>query len=269
MRKEIQQYLEWKETYLPISTVKSYKRWVAIFGKITQKGIEQVKPEDIFKFCNQLKIKYSPKTIEYAMTILKDYVGYWSRRKQLKIIQDDVKPPRAIADSYEPITTAEYLAILTHIKPVTLEGLRDLVVIRLLYDTGARISEICKLTPEKLDTVNRTIKIKNAKRKDNGNLFWGEDTNYFLKTYIDQSPQPFFPSKRTCERIIQRYVNEAGIKKRIVCHSFRHGKAWKILDNGGTVKDVQAILRHKSPISSFRYLQWHSAKIQERAQRFL
>jgi integrase/recombinase XerD len=269
-RKEIQQYLQWKGTYRPNSTVTIYSRWINRFASQAQKGIEKITPKDIHQFSEWLKNEeYKPKTIEHAMNILKDYVNYWTKRKTLKIISDDVKPPRAIADSYEPITTAEYLAILTHIKPVTVKGLRDLVLIRLLHDTGARISEVAYLEPQNFDTVNRTIKIKNAKRYDKGNLFWSNDTNHFLKTYIEQNPEPFFPCVRTCQRIIQKYANLAKLDKKITCHSFRHGKAWKILDNGGTVKDVQAILRHKHPISSFKYLNWHTAKIQARAEKFL
>lgn len=137
----------------------------------------------------------------------------------------------------------------------------------MLYDTGCRISELVSCLS--FDTEKRIAKINNAKRDDEGFIFWGNDTNTFLRTYLDQNPSPIFPTIRQCQRILQGYCRLAKINKPITCHSFRHSKAWRILDTqGGTVKDVQAILRHKSPLSSFKYLDWDFEKKKERAEKF-
>jgi integrase len=270
-KKEAKQYLEWKGTYLPKKTVKAYGRWVNRFGLEMGRGIAEILPYDIYDFSQRIQDKgYKPKTLEYSMTILKDYVGYWSKRKPLKIIQDDVRPPRAEYNPPDPVTPEEYVSMMTFIKPTTDKGLRDLVLLRMLYDTGARISEVAGLMRSDLRP-NNCAHIRTAKGKGRKDyIFWGSDTAKFLEVYLDITDgEEVFPSIRTCQRIIQRYANLAGLKKRITCHSFRHGKAWRVLDNGGTVKDVQAILRHKSPISSFKYLNWNFSKTMERAQKFL
>jgi len=267
---EINQYLLWKGMHRQERTVKSYAPWINKFSEKTQqKGIGEVEFNDISGFSIFLKQNYAPKTQEYAMTVIRDYVGYWIKRKPLKIILDDVRVHRARSISHKPVTPEEYVSILEKMSVQDLSGLRDVVLVRMLYDTGARISEICALKKDDFDLVNRYAQIPNAKRKDDGFIFWSTDTNEFLRIYLDQKPAKIFPTIRTCQRIIQKYADLAGIKKHITCHSFRHSKAWRVLDNGGTVKDVQSILRHKSPVSSFRYLDWHAQKNREQAEKFL
>lgn len=200
------------------------------------------------------------------MAVLRDFVGFYSEKYKWDIHREDVKIPKARGHSHLPVTEEEYITILTWIHPDTINGLRDLVLVRMLYDTGCRISELvgCKT----FDTEQRMAKIDNAKRDDEGYLFWGNDTNVFLQTYLGQNPSPIFPTVRQCQRILQGYCQIAKIEKHITCHSFRHGKAWRILEKSGSVKDVQAILRHKSPLSSFKYLEWDFEKKKERAEKF-
>jgi len=269
--KEENQYLAWKGTYRPAATVSKYEQWLDRFTESAGKGIEEVTPTDIATFSLSLQENYAPKTQEYAMTILHDYVGYWAKRKPLKILLDDIRVRRSRANSHKPITPEEYVSMLSFIKVTPLSGLRDNALVRLLYDTGARISEIASLSVEACDLVARQAQIHTAKRREDGFIFWGKDTNEFLRVYIEQT-QPegeIFPCVRTCQRIVKKYALLAGIKKHITAHSFRHGKAWRVLDNGGTVKDVQLILRHKDPASSFKYFDFHEQKNRERAERFL
>ena len=265
---EIQEYLQWKATHRKEVTAKRYEIWIRRFYSVSKCNIAKATFSDVLKF-HKLLLEYSPKTQEFAMAILHDYVSYYSKRRKLKLILDDIRVQRGRSHSHKPITPEEYITMMTWVYPTNITKLRDLCLIRLLYDTGARISEICTLTYDIIDTEARTAEIQNAKRRDDGYIFWGNDTNEFLKTYLDNVKGNLFPSVRQCQRILQKYVNKAGIEKRITPHSFRHSKAWRILDNGGTVKDVQAILRHKSPMSSFKYLDWHQAKNQERAQQFM
>ena len=265
------QYLQWKGTYRPDTTVLSYEHWIDKFTESTGKGIEEVEFSDIATFNLMLQENYAPKTQEFAMSILHDYVGYWSKRKPLKILLDDIRVRKSRANSHKPITPEEYVSMLSFIKVTTLSGLRDNALVRLLYDTGARISEISSLTMGAVDLVARQAQIHTAKRREDGFIFWGKDTNEFLRVYIEQTKpeEDIFPCVRTCQRIVRRYALMAGIKKHITAHSFRHGKAWRVLDGGGTVKDVQLILRHKNPASSFKYFDFHEQKNRERAERFL
>lgn len=270
MNEQIRQYLEWKRTYIMERSVVMYSYWIASFGRVAKKPVERCGIHDISLFTDYLREKYAPKTAELAMAILHDYFAFWDRRKDLKIRPDDIRVPHGVvAHPRETVTPEEYVTMLTWIGGKTILGLRDNCLIRLLYDTGARISEICSLAAADLDLNERRARIVNRKRRDYGFIYWGEDTNEFLRVYIEQGPEHLFPTTRHALRIVQRYADLAKLGKHIVCHSFRHSKAHLILDNGGTVKDVQFILRHKSPLSSFKYLELSEGEQAARAGLFL
>ena len=63
---------------------------------------------------------------------------------------------------------------------------------------------------------------------------------------------------RVQPRTIQRWINEVvkmtNLNKHLSPHCFRHSKAHRILDKSENVRDVQCVLGHKNPMSSFAYL---------------
>ena len=59
------------------------------------------------------------------------------------------------------------------------------------------------------------------------------------------------------------------LDKNLTPHSFRHGKAHYVLDNGGDIHDVQAVLRHRNLNSSLNYTQLNRKKYLKTAGKFL
>jgi site-specific recombinase XerD len=176
--------------------------------------------------------------------------------------------------------------MLSFIHPIDFWELQKLVIVRILYETGVRVSELCDLNisdidPEKSSTVIRTK--KTAKMRQ---IFWSVETHLFIREFLEQrkilnSTPAFFVAKfldgtptkrmtvRTVQRIIKSLCFKSGIGKQISPHSFRHGKAHRILDLGGNTKQVQAILGHQSPMSSFTYMQWNDKELEDAAKMFL
>lgn len=274
-----EEYLRWKASYT-ISAGKTYAPWIRGFRKLSGKGIEEATLPDILSYSEKLRDRYAPGTAQLAITVIRDYASFVSRRSRLRFDFHDIRTPHARNVPYEPITETEYVTLLTWCRVDTLTHARDNVLVRMLYDTGMRISELLSLDFETMDTVTRQAFVDTRKTSDRRLVFWGKDTNEFLKNYQERRETESGPvfvcekqgtrlTNRSAERIIVSYCKKAGIKKRIVCHSFRHGKAWRVLDNGGTVKDVQFILGHRNPISSFHYLNLYEGAQVERARKFL
>jgi len=279
------QYLEWKGTYAPRAAV-NYRIWIERFKSTTEKDVDNAEIGDIVKYKNWLSDNYQPKSVELAMVITKNYFKFW-RLSGLNCISPElVKVPRTVANSYQPITFEEYCSILSFIRPNTFYELQKLIIIHLLFETGMRVSELCDLNISDIDPKKSSTTIRTKKTAKIRQIFWSIETHMFLKTFLQErkamnSTSALFvgrfldgtPTKRMTVRTVQRIVKDlcvkAGIEKKISPHSFRHGRAHRILELGGNPKQIQAILGHSSPMSSFTYMQWNDQELEEAARKFL
>ena len=115
-------------------------------------------------------------------------------------------------------------------------------------------------------------------------VVWSKRTDELLKDYLamrlcledvqsdkllinPKTKKPYTP--KTIQRWIKELSQMAILNKNITPHSFRHGKAHYILDQGGSVRDVAVMLRHVNPQSSFNYLQLSPTRYLETAGKYL
>ena len=282
----VKTYLDWKATYTRRASV-NYRIWLDKFIDCTQKKLEKTEVGDIIKYRNGLEDSgYQPKSIELAMIIVKNYFTFWRLQGKKCLSPELIRVQHTVANSHLPITFEEYCSIMTFIHPNDFWELQKLVIVRLLFETGVRVSELCDLNvtdinPEKMNATIRTK--KTAKLRT---IFWSVETHIMVRELLIQRKKlnstPALlvgqnrdgsPSKRMTTRTVQRTIKTlcalAGIEKKITPHSFRHGKAHRILDLGGNPKDVQAVLGHCDPASSFTYLQWNNKEFETRAKMFL
>jgi len=286
MDKNINTYLQWKATYTKRAS-KNYKIWLVKFVEFSHKNINDTELGDIIGFRGWLEDNnYQPKSIELSMVILKNYFKFWRLQGKKCLSPELIRVPKTVANSYQPISFEEYVSILTFLHPDDFWEFQKMIFVRILYETGIRVSELCDINisdinPEKMNTAIRTK--KTAKMRT---IFWSVETHIMLREFliqrkkINSTPALFIgrkgrgkPTRRITTRSIQRIIKDlcekAKIEKRITPHSFRHGKAHRILDLGGNPKDVQAILGHCDPSSSFTYMQWNDKEFEKRAKLFL
>lgn len=149
----------------------------------------------------------------------------------------------------------------------TEKGRRDLALLSLMYDTGARVQEIIDLTPSALRLDKPyTIQIMGKGNKTRIVPLL-EDQVKILKGYLDEhnllNPQVrlhplFFNSRQEkltrpgVTHILLKYVDLAKAKqqqyipKQISCHSLRHSKAMHLLQAGVNLVYIRDILGHVS-----------------------
>ncbi|HUX56650.1 MAG TPA: site-specific integrase [Bacteroidales bacterium] len=149
----------------------------------------------------------------------------------------------------------------------SLKGRRDLALLSLMYDSGARVQEIIDLTPSmprltKPATIKivgkgnkaRLVPMLNAQIKLLKNYI---EENRLNEPYTNMYPLFFNSRKERLTRtgvnyIVQKYAgmarkeNELIIPEKISCHSFRHSKAMHLLQAGVNLVYIRDILGHVS-----------------------
>jgi len=281
----VQEYLDWKATYAPRASV-NYRTWLEKFEIATSKKIIDAKIGDIVTYRKWLDDRYQPKSSELAMVVLKNYLKFWKLQGVNCISPELIRVPRTVANSYQPISFEEYVSMLSFIHPTDFWEFQKLIILRLLFETGMRVSEVCDLNVSDIDPAKMNTCIRTKKTARIRKIFWSIETHVFIKEFLIQrkkqnSASALFigrfldgtPTKRMTTRTVQRLIKnlcvKAKIEKNITPHSFRHGKAHRVLELGGNPKDVQAILGHCDPSSSFTYLQWNDQEFEKRAKLFL
>lgn len=258
-------FLDTVRIYGRPSTITSYGFWLVKFNEfVKQKDDKDVTITDLAEWVAVLRLRYAPKTVALAIASVKEYLSEYSPQINTR----RVKIPKAYAlHPSDPITPEEYVSMLSFIRADTKIGVRDNLLIRLLYDSGARIGEVHALLnhPEKIQKGMAVIDTEKTSEKRY--ICWGKDTQVFLDTWL--SFNECWPTIRHCARIVRKYALLAKLGKKTTCHSFRHTKAHMILDNGGTVKDIQSVLGHKSPVSSFHYLNEYDQERLVRARKWV
>lgn len=166
----------------------------------------------------------------------------------------------------------------------TKSGRRDLALLSLLYDTGARVQEIADLTPSmvhlpKPSTIKLIGKGNKArivplmeKQVDILNSYMNE--NKLNTPYANQYPLFFNSRKEKLTRagvgyILDKYVKMARtedpslIPQKFSCHCMRHSKAMHMLQSGVNLVYIRDMLGHVSVQTTEIYARADSRKKRE------
>ena len=159
--------------------------------------------------------------------------------------------------SFEEINAIEQTFDLS--KP---ENFRNKTMIELLYSCGLRVSELIALQTSDLHLEEGFIRVVGKGDKERL-VPIGSYATQLLRLYLEGVRQQLHPSKRfqkvlfpnrrggrlTREMvftIVKRAAAEAGIKKRVSPHSFRHAFATHLIEGGADLRSVQEMLGHKN-----------------------
>jgi|TARA_B110000037_G_scaffold8373_1_gene8991 site-specific recombinase XerD len=284
----IQIYLNWKQTHTSAAftcykiRLEQFEAFVAPKTKLTE-----IDGDDIVAFHRSLENKYSLNTIAYSARVLKNFFWFWHGRGKTAFNPKEIIPIRFISADKEIVTSDDLTDMSDLLEVNNLPDLQKKLIIHLLWDTGMRLSELLDI---KISDINeqgidglRTAKVRTRKSMRYNLVIWGADTNDLMNRYLgmrlcmDTEMPNLLVNPKTKKtftpRSIQRWITEladlAMLDKNITPHSFRHGKANYILDQGGSVRDVSALLRHVKPESSFQYMQLSKKRYEDVARRYL
>ncbi len=165
-------------------------------------------------------------------------------------------------------------AVFASVDTRTQDGYRDLCILRTLYNTGARASELCGIRISDLDLDGKQVLLYGKGRKSRIVPLW-ETTTAFLKTYLKserRTPQPahrdfLFINQRRARltrsglyHLCRGYLNEAtskaptlGHKEIHPVHGWRYTTASHLTLAGVDLTVIQEWLGHVSINTTSRY----------------
>lgn len=167
-----------------------------------------------------------------------------------------------------------------------LRRLKVRAMIKFLFRSGVRVSELCALRRRDLDLTEGTANVYRAKGGKSRTVHFDAETAEALAAYWSGRGDPVrgagaLPafsgrdklgapggaiSPRTVEHIVAGLAERAGVESAVTPHSFRHGLATELVRRRVRESTVQTILGHASPATTRIYVHKTAVEVAEEYQ---
>lgn len=181
----------------------------------------------------------------------------------------------------------EILKVLQSVELKTKQGFRDYTILHLLYDSGARASEIANLKLDDFNNQNQTLAILGKGNRYRLITLWPKTTQ-LIELYISnyrQNPKPLFQhclfvnqrrepfTRHGIHRLCKKYLSMAlppkSLKNINPVHSFRHSCAVNRLSAKEPLTDIKNRLGHENIESTMIYLRMDLSRKREVQKKFI
>lgn len=140
--------------------------------------------------------------------------------------------------------------------------IRDFLIFKTLYSTGCRVSELVEMDVNYVLSSESRIQVIGKGDKDRF-VYFTPDVKAIIKKYLPLRQELLLKKEKDSTKLFLDYkavgittrgiyylvdkrIREAGIKKKVSPHTFRHTFATHLLNEGADIRIVQELLGHKS-----------------------
>ena len=273
------------ERHLSPTTVRYYVREAEDFAQYLASqevtDIEKIEPYDVRDWLMVQMEKNSPATVKKKHAALSAWITYLRKNKYLaRDIMASVSIPQQ--PTRQPIffRESEVEHIYDDIYPPTYEGALAKLVLRMLYETGMRRSELAGLTVQDVNLSKLTIKILGKGNKmriipienelaHNISQYLAlrdekmaeEKTADSRRLLINSKGRPV--SDSMIYSIVEQYMPALSNADRVSPHVFRHTFATHMLNEGADINAVKELLGHSSLDSTEIYTHMSRERLKE------
>jgi integrase/recombinase XerD len=273
-----------------------YLRYLALEKNLSGHSIKSYKA-DLMPLCKQTELSintidsyleerakafdYKPSSLARHLSSLRGFLNYLEEEKHLDFSAENLfVAPRLERYLPQCLSIDEVSQIFENIDPNDKFGMRDTVLLELLYSMGLRISEAVQLKLEHVQLDNGWITPVGKGNKQRLVPLSGK-AKQSLELYVRDARQKFKPkidtlilnfhgkklSRVGAWKIIQARTAFLG-KSSISPHSFRHSFATHCLAGGMDLRILQELLGHANLATTQIYTHLDSSYLKEEHRRF-
>jgi len=237
------------KAYSP-NTIKTYLYEFAHLLKLIKNyDVNKLTPEKLksyFLFCLEHD-KMKERKLNGKINAIKFY--YEQVLHQPRMFFDIPRPKK-------PITLPKHLS-KNEIKRLfkQVENEKHLLILKLVYGMGLRLSEVTNLKITDIDSENMMVRVEGAKGKKDRVVNLPESILEEMRDYYQKyKPEHYLfngqyggkYSTRSVQSIFKTAMKKARINKRIGIHGLRHSYATHLLESGADIRFIQELLGHYS-----------------------
>jgi len=202
----------------------------------------------------------SARSIARHMTTLRNFYSFLTREGEVKANPTEfLTPPKQWSNLPKYLNRQEIERLLTAPDAKKATGLRDCAMLELLYATGLRVTELCRL---ELSNVERDSGVLRVTGKGNKQRLvpFGESAGESVGRYLNQA-RPGLLKGRASRflfvtarggamtrqgfwKLLVGYGKKAGIFRDLTPHVVRHSFATHLVEGGADLRSVQIMLGH-------------------------
>lgn len=283
------------------NTIASYrdmfKLLVAYFGERGRKpermSMDDLTRDEVEGFMAWLTARgCSDSTVNQRLCALKAFVNYVKAEDPARMLQYQqvlaIKQRKKDAGRMVFPGREGLAAILRDPDTGTAKGRRDMVLLTLLYDSGARVSELCGLTLRDVRLDDPAVVTLRGKGRKTRVVPLMGGTASLVERYLEEAypergasdlDRPLFPGPRGMpltragvSDIVARHVrgareSGADVPEGVSPHSFRHQKAIDLLESGVNLVYIRDFLGHRSVTTTEIYATVSIARKREVLER--
>lgn len=210
----------------------------------------------------------TPVTQGYYVIALRSMLRYLIRQDYEVVSPERLELPKGKEHSIKFLDYEHVSAMIEKVDVTNIQGLRDRVIMEVLFSTGLRVSELVSLNKTTINLESREFGVM-GKGKKIRVVFLSPRSAGWIDKYLRERNDHYHPvfirhsgskpdisdpkageklrlTTRSVQRIIAKYGRLAHLPMSITPHVMRHSFATDLLSHGAGLREVQEMLGHKN-----------------------
>ncbi len=279
LHQQIVNFLEHLEVERNVSklTIRNYRHYLSRFADwFTEQGRSDIKDLNLelvrkyrlhlSELGNETGRELSKKTQGFHVIALRSFLKWLIKQDVEVLAPEKIDLPKAESSQMHFLDREQLERLLNQPLTSTPRGLRDRVLMEVLFSTGLRVSELVSLNRDQVNTQTREFGVIGKGRKarvvflSQTAATWVEQllvtrADHYDPLFIRMNGKTISPdadgeslrlTTRSVQRIIEKHARTAKLPVKITPHGIRHTFATDLLQHGAGLREVQEMLGHKN-----------------------